>query len=204
MYAEEEYNVTLLVLMFEPVPPITTFQSSLIDGCMQRPIFRSHSSTSSCPKGSPSPLLSSTCRPYHCQLCTTKSSKHFMPTRFRHSTKYKHRFSKPCTLPWTMTLDENIFIGAPTGSGKMICAEFTLLQLWYKPEQLRAVCIEPYQEMVGLRVKEWASKFQKLQGEKEIVSLTGETSANLQLLEKGDIIICTPAQKVCLNNCPSG
>jgi hypothetical protein len=41
-----------------------------------------------------------TCRLYHCRLCTTKSSKHFMPTRFRHLTKYKHRFSKPCTL-WT-------------------------------------------------------------------------------------------------------
>ena len=34
----------------------------------------------------------------HSQLCTTKSSKHFMSTQFRHSTKYKHRFSKPCTL----------------------------------------------------------------------------------------------------------
>ena len=98
--------------------------------------------------------------------------------------------------------DKNIFIGTPTGSSKTMCAEFALLQLWYKPEQLRAVCIEPYQEMVDLHVKEWASKFQKLQGGKEIVSLTGETSANLQLLEKGDVIICTPAHKVCLSNRP--
>ena len=43
------------------------------------------------------------------------------------------------------TLDENIFIGASTGSGKTICAEFALLRLWSKLEQLRAVCIEPYQ-----------------------------------------------------------
>ena len=100
------------------------------------------------------------------------------------------------------TSDENTFIGAQTGSGKTICAEFALLQLWSKPEQLRVVCIEPYQEMVDLRVKEWASKFRKLQGKKAIVSLTGETSsADLRLLEKGDIIICTPAQ-VCLNICP--
>ena len=79
-------------------PPITTFRSSLIDGCMQRLVFRSHSSTSSCPKNSQSLLLSSTCRPYHCQLCTTKNLKHFTPTLFRHLTRYKHRFSKPCTL----------------------------------------------------------------------------------------------------------
>jgi hypothetical protein len=41
-----------------------------------------------------------------------------------------------------------------------------------KSEQLRAVCIEPYQEMVDLRVKE-------LQGGQEIVNLTGDTSADL-------------------------
>ena len=86
----------------------------------------------------------------------------------------------------------------------MICVEFALLQLWSKPEQLRAVCIEPYQKMVDLRVKEWVFKFRKLQGGKGIVSLTGETSANLrnlQSLEKGDIIICTPTQ-VCPDICP--
>ena len=94
----------------------------------------------------------------------------------------------------TCALPIYVFIGAPTGSGKTICAEFALLRLWSKSEQLRAVCIEPYQEMVDLRVKEWTSKFQKLQGGKEIVSLTGETSADLRLLEKGDVIICTPAQ----------
>ena len=74
--------------------PITIFQSSLIDGCTQRPVFQSPSSTSSYPKSFQNPRLSSTYRPSRCQLCTTKSSKHFMPTQFRHSTKSKHRFSK--------------------------------------------------------------------------------------------------------------
>ena len=92
------------------------------------------------------------------------------------------------------TTDENVFIGAPTGSGKTICAEFALLRLWSKREQPRAVCIEPYQEMVDQRVMEWRAKFEKLQGGKEIVSLTGETSADLRLLEKGDVIVCTPTQ----------
>ena len=95
------------------------------------------------------------------------------------------------------TTDDNVFIGAPTGSGKTICAEFALLRLWSKREQKRAVCIEPYQEMVDQRVEEWRKKFGNLQGGKEIVSLTGETSADLRLLEKGDLIVCTPTQVRC-------
>ncbi|KIL54146.1 hypothetical protein M378DRAFT_28806 [Amanita muscaria Koide BX008] len=92
------------------------------------------------------------------------------------------------------TTDKNVFIGAPTGSGKTICAEFVLLRPWSKREQPRAVCIEPYQDMVDMKVAEWKVKFSKLQGGKEIVSLTGETSADLRLLEKGDDIVCTPTQ----------
>jgi pre-mRNA-splicing helicase BRR2 len=68
------------------------------------------------------------------------------------------------------------------------------LRLWSKKEQPRAVCVELYQEMVDMRVKEWREKFGKLQGGKEIASLTGETSQDLRLLEKGDVIVCTPTQ----------
>lgn len=75
-----------------------------------------------------------------------------------------------------------------------ICAEFVLLRVWSKREQPRAVYIEPYRDMVDLRVAEWRAKFGKLQGNKEIVSSTGETIADLRLLEKGDLIVCTPTQ----------
>ena len=95
-------------------------------------------------------------------------------------------------LGFVLVADENIFIGTPTGSGKTICTEFALLRLWGKREQPRAVCIEPYQEMVDARVKEWQVKFAELQGGKEIASSTGEASADLHLLEKGDA--CTPTQ----------
>ena len=80
------------------------------------------------------------------------------------------------------------------GSGKTICAEFVLLKLWNKRDNLRAVCIEPYQEMVDQRIEEWSVKSKSVQGGKEIVSVTGETSADLHLLEKGDVIVCMPGQ----------
>jgi pre-mRNA-splicing helicase BRR2 len=45
--------------------------------------------------------------------------------------------------------------------------------------------------MVDLRVREWKTVFGSVQGGKEILSLTGE---DLRLLEKGDVLVCTPTQ----------
>lgn len=94
------------------------------------------------------------------------------------------------------TTDDNVFVGAPTGSGKTICAEFALLRLWSQSgsKHRRAVCILPYQEMVDLRVKEWSDKFGKVQGGKQVVSLTGDSSTDLRQLELAHIIVCTPTQ----------
>ena len=72
-----------------------------------------------------------------------------------------------------------------------ICAEFALLRLWSKGESPRAVCIKSYQEMVDQRVK---VKFGSVQGGKKISSLLGERSADLSLLEKGDVLVCTLTQ----------
>jgi len=47
---------------------------------------------------------------------------------------------------------------------------------------------------VDPRVVEWKAKLSQLQGEKEIVSLTGETSTDLRLLDKGDVIVYMPMQ----------
>ncbi|KAM0747473.1 Sec63-domain-containing protein [Meredithblackwellia eburnea MCA 4105] len=90
--------------------------------------------------------------------------------------------------------NDNVFVGAPAGSGKTICAEFALLRLWSQPKAARAVCIEPFQDVVDLRVAEWKAKFGDVQGGKEIVALTGETSADIRLLDKADLVVCTPGQ----------
>ncbi|KAL0083538.1 Sec63 Brl domain-containing protein [Phycomyces blakesleeanus] len=92
------------------------------------------------------------------------------------------------------TTDDNAFIGAPTGSGKTVCAEFAILRMWNQQSKGRCVYVAPFQEIVDQRVVDWQEKFGKLDGGKEIVALTGETSADLKLLERGDIIACTPTQ----------
>lgn len=48
--------------------------------------------------------------------------------------------------------------------------------------------------MAHKRVAECQKKFGGLQEGKEVVGLTSETSGDLRLLEKGDVIVCTPSQ----------
>ncbi|TGO91674.1 hypothetical protein BPOR_0021g00190 [Botrytis porri] len=90
--------------------------------------------------------------------------------------------------------DDNVFVGAPTGSGKTVCAEFALLHHWKRGDAGRAVYIAPFQELVDLRLQDWQKRFPTLLGGKEIVKLTGETTADLKLLERGDLILATPSQ----------
>ncbi|KAF8886795.1 putative RNA helicase [Infundibulicybe gibba] len=188
-YAESEHNVTLTVPMFEPVPPnyyISVISERWLHAETRLPISFKHLIL---PEKFPPPT----------PLLDLQS----LPLSALHNKEFEEIYSSTIqtfnkiqtqVFQALYTSDENVFIGAPTGSGKTICAEFALLRLWSKRDQPRAVCIEPYQEMVDQRVREWRAKFSKLQGGKEIVSLTGETSADLRLLEKGDVIVCTPTQ----------
>ena len=188
-YAEDEHNVTITVPMFEPVPPnyyISVVSDRWLHAETRLPISFKHLIL---PEKFPPPTPLLELQP--------------LPISALHNKEYEtiytrtiQTFNKIQTQVFQAlyTSDENVFVGAPTGSGKTICAEFALLKLWNKRDNSRAVCIEPYQEMVDQRVEEWSVKFKSVQGGKEIVSLTGETSADLRLLEKGDVIVCTPGQ----------
>ena len=188
-YAEDEHNVTLTVPMFEPVPPnyyVSVVSDRWLHAETRVPISFKHLIL---PEKFPPP--------------TPLLDLQALPLSALHNKEFENLYSSTIqtfnkiqtqVFQALYTSDENVFIGAPTGSGKTICAEFALLRLWSKRDQKRAVCIEPYQEMVDQRVAEWHRKFSKVQGGKEIVSLTGETSADLRLLEKGDVIVCTPTQ----------
>jgi pre-mRNA-splicing helicase BRR2 len=90
--------------------------------------------------------------------------------------------------------NDNVFVGAATGNGKTVCAEFALLRHWRNPEAGRAIYIAPSQSLVDNRFKDWQKRFNGLAGGKDIVKLTGETTADLRLLKQGDLILATPQQ----------
>lgn len=191
-YAEDEHNVTLTVPMFEPVPPnyyISVISDRWLHCETRLPISFKHLIL---PEKFPPPTSLLDLQALPLSALHNKEFESIYSSSIRTFNKIQTQVFQAL-----YTTDDNVFVGAPTGSGKTICAEFALLRLWSKREQPRAVCIEPHQDMVDLRVAEWRSKFGKLQGGKEIVSLTGETTADLRLLEKGDLIVCTPTQ-VCL------
>ena len=90
--------------------------------------------------------------------------------------------------------NDNVFIGAPTGTGKTVCAEFAILRHWSQPTKGRAVYIAPFQELVDQRLADWSKRLSTVAGGKQVVKLTGETTADLKILEKGDLILATPTQ----------
>ena len=92
------------------------------------------------------------------------------------------------------TTNENVFVGAPTGTGKTVCAEFAILRHWSSPTKGRAVYIAPFQELVDQRLIDWQTRLGNVAGGKQVVKLTGEITADLKILEKGDLILATPTQ----------
>jgi hypothetical protein len=71
------------------------------------------------------------------------------------------------------TSDENVFIGAPRGSGKTICAEFALLRLWSKKDNSMACMRGALPGNGGSACCGVAPQVQWCTRREEILSLTG-------------------------------
>ncbi|KAK9299813.1 hypothetical protein QLX08_007269 [Tetragonisca angustula] len=86
--------------------------------------------------------------------------------------------------------DDNVFVGAPTGSGKTTIAEFAVLRLLTQNPEGRSVYMVSKEALAELVYVDWSAKFNQQLGRK-VVLLTGETGTDLKLLAKGQIIITT-------------
>ncbi|XP_028119477.1 DExH-box ATP-dependent RNA helicase DExH12-like isoform X1 [Camellia sinensis] len=108
--------------------------------------------------------------------------------------EFKH-FNPVQTQVFTVlyNTDDNVLVAAPTGSGKTICAEFSILRNHQKGSEsiMRAVYIAPIEALAKERYSDWKRKFGDGLGIR-VVELTGEMATDLKLLEKGQLIVSTP------------
>jgi pre-mRNA-splicing helicase BRR2 len=106
------------------------------------------------------------------------------------------RFNKVQTQTFNSlyTSDDNTLVGASAGIGKTLCAEFAILRHWASGNEGRIVYLAPFQELVENQYKNWNARLSGLGGGKDVVKLSGETTSDLRQLEKGDLILATPAQ----------
>ncbi|KPI42397.1 Pre-mRNA-splicing factor brr2 [Cyphellophora attinorum] len=106
------------------------------------------------------------------------------------------RFNKIQTQTFKALFDgnESVFVGAPTGSGKTLCAELAVLHSWNNPESGKAVYVAPFQELVDNVFTDWQKRLAKLHGGKVIDKLTGDTNNDIRVLDRADLILATPSQ----------
>lgn len=87
--------------------------------------------------------------------------------------------------------DENVLLGAPTGSGKTVTAELTMLRLFSKYPGQKVIYIAPLKALVRERMTEWGKGLCKAL-DKKLVELTGDYTPDLRALLAADVIIATP------------
>ncbi|KAL6011995.1 activating signal cointegrator 1 complex subunit [Asimina triloba] len=87
--------------------------------------------------------------------------------------------------------ENNVLLGAPTGSGKTISAELAMFHLFNTQADMKVIYIAPLKAIVRERMNDWRNRLVSMLG-KKMVELTGDFTPDLMALLSADIIISTP------------
>ncbi|KAL8056919.1 hypothetical protein ABFX02_04G150100 [Erythranthe guttata] len=87
--------------------------------------------------------------------------------------------------------NQNVLLGAPTGSGKTISAELALLHMFNTQPDMKAIYIAPLKALVRERMNDWRKRLVSQLG-KRMVEMTGDYTPDMNALLAADIIISTP------------
>ena len=87
--------------------------------------------------------------------------------------------------------DENVLVGASTGSGKTVIAELAILRQIDMRDEGKWVYITPIQRIFNFMYPYLKGRFEDLLGI-PTVKLTGQTSQDLKALQIGQLIVTTP------------
>lgn len=87
--------------------------------------------------------------------------------------------------------DNNVLLGAPTGSGKTIAAEIAMFRIFREAPEAKIVYIAPLKALVRERVDDWRVRLQERLG-RRVVELTGDVSPDIRAIQAAHVIITTP------------
>lgn len=86
--------------------------------------------------------------------------------------------------------DENVFLGAPTGSGKTISAEMAVLRVFEQYPGGKVVYIAPLKALVKERLRDWKDRMRRI--ERSVVELSGDSSPDMRAIAEADVLCTTP------------
>jgi len=86
--------------------------------------------------------------------------------------------------------DRNILLGAPTGSGKTVAAELSIMRMFLNHPGQKAVYVAPLKALVRERLADWKKKFGAMN--RNVVEMTGDFTPDIRALRRADIVITTP------------
>lgn len=104
----------------------------------------------------------------------------------------------PCTQIQTQLFhvlyhtDTPVLLGAPTGSGKTIVAELGILRMKRLHPKGICVYIAPLKSLARERLKEWTRRLGTAPLNWKVLELSGDTHHDQGVLERADILVCTP------------
>ncbi|XP_053615369.1 activating signal cointegrator 1 complex subunit 3 [Plodia interpunctella] len=87
--------------------------------------------------------------------------------------------------------DNNVLLGAPTGSGKTIVAELAMFRVFNEYPGCKVVYIAPLKALVKERIKDWKVRIEERLG-KRVVELTGDVSPDIRAIKSSHVIVTTP------------
>ncbi|XP_032669372.1 activating signal cointegrator 1 complex subunit 3 isoform X2 [Odontomachus brunneus] len=87
--------------------------------------------------------------------------------------------------------DNNVLLGAPTGSGKTIAAEIAMFRVFKRYPNKKVIYIAPLKALVRERINDWKVRLEERLG-KRVVELTGDVSPDIRMIVNAHVIVTTP------------